>query len=705
MRVLKGSCTEDICDNCYGPALGHDLAKVGDGGDSVCGGLFSGGPLETDERLLDGAFKAFDCPVRLQGGLTPHEGRVEVKYKGRWGTICSKNGGWDDTAATVLCNSLGYPRGEAVSCPDCKETCDAPIYTDPSGQPVCKYCAVPNTTTTCDNLVVKITAPSEFSKEISWILDEEPQPRQLPLSNENSVINPDRPEDYQPGGYMPGRTYEFELDGVEESKRLRDGNHSIWLKDKKNDGWAGGMDLIWTATNGTCDYENDGTCDAGTTECAAGTDVCDCGKCSSSSLGLFNKTEALMAAYSASYEACSTPAECFAAVAAMSGKWEVVRRDPITGMDRRIASGFVGFGSWDQLKLDFQCGAPETCADSDRHVGECKCSQECSYSECTRAPRFGVAGPDVYPVWLADVQCDGTESSLCQCAHGYKKPGAVEELWPRKMKAWGHGQTPSANLLKSVPPGEYVVPGCGNSHLYDAGVVCLGAEMRGDPYEVFDGFLASDTVDGEGNVVGPPPTPTRSFRAAPQESRRDSGSGKRGLQSDSEWMIPVSRVQDCRGSCVPSTSLGDGWCDDGNRLAKFNCEALGCDLGDCDMTSSCTPDRPACGTGQFQCGDDSCKPGSVRCNYVSDCTDGSDEENCKDPSLWFYCPSEPEEPISRALVNNGRRDCTDGADENANSKRYDNFAYNMDQLSCRSVLTSRPFDIQTVHTKPWHPEP
>ena len=31
------------CDNCYGPALGHELQKVGQGQDSICGGLFSGG--------------------------------------------------------------------------------------------------------------------------------------------------------------------------------------------------------------------------------------------------------------------------------------------------------------------------------------------------------------------------------------------------------------------------------------------------------------------------------------------------------------------------------------------------------------------------------------------------------------------------------------------------------------------------------------
>ena len=146
-QEVQGTCTEQMCDGCYGPALGHELTKVGDGGDSVCSGLFSGGPLEDDTG------QPFDCPVRLQGGLTPNEGRVEVKHKGRWGTICSKNGGWDDTAATVLCKSLGYPRGEAVSCPDCQQLCDEPAYADEAGLPVCKYCKVPNTTTTCDNLV------------------------------------------------------------------------------------------------------------------------------------------------------------------------------------------------------------------------------------------------------------------------------------------------------------------------------------------------------------------------------------------------------------------------------------------------------------------------------------------------------------------------------------------------------------------------
>ena len=213
----------------------------------------------------------------------------------------------------------------------------------------------------------------------------------------------------------------------------------------------------------------------------------------------------------------------------------------------------------------------------------------------------GVAGPDVYPVWLADVTCDGTESSLCQCADGF----------PKTMAAWGHGQKPAANLFRG-PDNDYMVPGCGNSHLYDAGVICLGAELRG---------------------------------------------------SHDDFKVPAPRIQDCGSSCVESTMLSDGWCGAGERVAKFNCEARGCDMGDCDLKSSCTASPPVCGAGQFQCGDLSCLPGSVRCNDRPDCIDESDELDCKDRSEWFYCPSDPLNAIERSLVNNGRRDCSDGADE------------------------------------------
>eukprot|EP00057_Strongylocentrotus_purpuratus_P010402 XP_011664876.1 PREDICTED: uncharacterized protein LOC100893720 [Strongylocentrotus purpuratus] len=60
-----------------------------------------------------------DLDLRLVGGLTPNEGRVEVYKKypdgtGEWGRVCAGSE-WDRNEANVVCRTVGYPNGAEAS--------------------------------------------------------------------------------------------------------------------------------------------------------------------------------------------------------------------------------------------------------------------------------------------------------------------------------------------------------------------------------------------------------------------------------------------------------------------------------------------------------------------------------------------------------------------------------------------------------------
>ena len=59
--------------------------------------------------------------LRLAGGRSSNEGRVEICINGLWGTVC--DGFWDNNDARVVCRQLGFPVGVSGSGIENMTTC------------------------------------------------------------------------------------------------------------------------------------------------------------------------------------------------------------------------------------------------------------------------------------------------------------------------------------------------------------------------------------------------------------------------------------------------------------------------------------------------------------------------------------------------------------------------------------------------------
>ena len=527
----RASCLPTVCDQCVSAKNQiSQSAKV----EVPCSSLFSGGPLKNEKG------KKYDCAVRLAGGGDlVRSGRIEIRHSlltPQWGTVCSS--GWDNADANVFCRSIGYPAGGVAKTPadNCITTqvqvCDTPSthsYINQTGYSTtgydgtgsqCYYCLPPGG----QYCSIKIVAMAgQFSGESSWQVD--------PQSN--------GPSGTFSGDYTTTQQNVdvFMMPGLKTVRITDTGGNGGW-----NPGWQslsshgmyGTCESFWKYNLFACR-----TCLAENNLQVDGDAYADYAFVCGWECQTYESYDGYGLAwdYGPSWEydgnfefgrTCNMLLDQVLGTNALSGSIKIIKRSCSSQTDASTCSDTTEVLMWESaafteygqssMDIQFQCGQDLNPADCT--YGTCSCRLE-DQTQCL--PTYG-AGTG--PVWLSDVGCTGSETSLCECKQG------------------------STNASVSWTAGLY---SCNNDHKNDAGVECLGVQT-----------------------------------------------------------LPPARIKDCDDVCVPKSRLGDGWCDDGQFDANFNCMQLSCDAtsnvtgstSDCHM-KTCAPAPEQCPAGKWRCDDGS----------------------------------------------------------------------------------------------------